>query len=106
VRANNSCGQGLVRTLTIAMPCREEITEDDFDVTLYPNPATDKLNVICYTLYGNETMEIFSAVGQRVFKSEIRNPKSEVDISALPPGIYFTEIVSGDQKKVLKFIKQ
>src|SRR5678815_2520580 len=52
VRASNACGQGLVRTLAIAMPCREGFIADELDVTLYPNPASDKLNVICYTLYG------------------------------------------------------
>jgi hypothetical protein len=108
VRAINSCGQSPIRTLAIAMPCKdvEESTADNFEVTLYPNPATDKLNVKCYMLYGNESIQILNALGETVFKSEIKNPKSEIDINTLPDGMYFAEIISGTQKKVLKFIKQ
>jgi hypothetical protein len=108
VRANNSCGQSPVRTLAIAMPCRsaEEFSSDDFDIALYPNPATDKLSVICYWLSGNEVLTIHNAVGEAILKFEIRNSKSEINIRALPSGIYFAEFISGEQKKVLKFIKQ
>jgi hypothetical protein len=80
VRANNACGQSAIRTLAIAMPCKEEFTDDDLEVTLYPNPATYKLYVTCYTFHGNETVTILNAVGEIILKSDIKNPKSEIDI--------------------------
>jgi alpha-tubulin suppressor-like RCC1 family protein len=106
VRANNACGQSPVRTLVIAMPCREEISDSDWDVTLHPNPAKDKLIVTFMALFGNEKVKIFNAIGENVLQLEIRNQESEINLGSLPDGIYFTEIISGNQKKVLKFIKQ
>ena len=106
VTANNACGQSPVRILAIAMPCRDEITNDDFNVTLYPNPASDRLNVICDVQTGNEVLKIFNMVGEEILKSEIKNLKSEIDIASLPGGIYFIEITSGEYRKVTKFIKQ
>jgi hypothetical protein len=107
VRANNTCGQSPIRTLAIAMPCREEeeISANDFDVTLYPNPVKNILSVSAYPLSGSELI-IFNAIGEKIFKSEIRNQESAIDIGSLPDGMYFAEIISGEQRKVLKFIKQ
>jgi hypothetical protein len=106
VMANNACGQSSLRTLAIAMPCREGITDNDLDVALYPNPAKDKLIIAFSLLYGNETIKIFNSIGENILQSELKNQESEINIGSLPDGIYFTEIISGEQKKVLKFIKQ
>jgi hypothetical protein len=67
-------------------------------VTIYPNPATDNLSITAYPLYRNESIEIFSSAGETVFKSEIRNPKSEIDISFLINGIYFIKVTSMEGK--------
>jgi hypothetical protein len=108
VRANNACGSGPIRSISVAMPCRqdEEIGVENFEVTLYPNPATSGVNVVFYSLSGNESLRILNVVGETIFKTEILDAKSEIDISMLPLGIYFAEIVSGEEKKILKLIKQ
>jgi PKD repeat protein len=82
---------------------------DDYDneplqISVFPNPAKDKLYVITDAAYRNETVEIFSAVGEKVFKSEIRNLKSEIDISAFPAGIYFLKITDDTRMTVTKIL--
>ena len=107
VRASNACGSGPVNSLAVAMPCRVgDEAVSDFEATLYPNPASDELNIVFYSLSGNESMKIFNAVGETVLKFQFQNIESKIDISALPAGIYFTEIISGEQKKILKLIKK
>jgi len=88
------------------MPCREELDAQAPDVTLYPNPAQDRLKIIFSDLYGNEKIEIFNSIGENLFQSDLKNQESEIDIGSLPDGMYFTAIISGEWKKVLKFIKQ
>ena len=107
VRANNNCGQSPVQTLAIAMPCREEPAEDDEDLTLYPNPASSQLTISA-SQFVIEKIEIFDAFGQSIYSQQpvAKDQKQVVDISTLLPGIFFIQITSQEQKKILKFIKQ
>jgi hypothetical protein len=52
-------------------------------------------------LYGDESLELFNAVGERIFKSEIRNPKSEVNVNSLPTGVYLLKVFT-NQKTVMR----
>jgi hypothetical protein len=104
VTANNACGQSPVRTLAIAMPCREgeEISAEVFDVTLYPNPITSELRIENAELRIKE-IEIYSSIGEKII-SQISSLKSQisVDVSQLSPGIYFITVTDQARNKVTK----
>jgi hypothetical protein len=71
--------------------------------TVYPNPASDKLQIsIDQNL--NTFYKIISADGRIMMKLEIRDQKSEIDISELKNGIYFIQIVDQSKVGVNKFI--
>jgi hypothetical protein len=111
VKANNGCGSSPLRTLAVAMPCRDvdEINpEPVFDVNVFPNPSSNEFtfvinfpeNTIC-------TLRIVDITGRVVEVHEHIPMVAEFKCgSGLMNGIYFAEIISGENKKVLRLIKE
>ncbi len=78
------------------------ITSGQFKI--YPNPATDILNIEATSLEITK-VEILSLTGRTVF-SQKEFSENSIDISALSNGIYILQISSGDQQYVSKFVIQ
>ena len=76
------------------------IEQNALELTLYPNPVIDVLNIV---LNSNSTMEvqIVNLAGQVLVTSF----EKSVDLSSLPKGIYFARITSEGQLITRKFIK-
>jgi len=73
------------------------------NVQLYPNPASDFLNVLAD---GTCSIEIFDVLGQQVLVRDILAPNS-IDIGDFDSGVYFYFLIMPD-KAILKgkFVKQ
>ena len=74
---------------------------------LYPNPATDKLNVTS-SLQGAATITIFDAVGRVVSQKNVNlsDATYKGEISSLESGVYVIQIQAGDKMATQRFIKQ
>jgi len=75
-----------------------EIAELDVlqnQIHIYPNPSTGKFtikmtpNKLDQTRDNTTSLEIINTLGEIIYQSEITNPKSEIDLSKQPKGIYF-----------------
>jgi hypothetical protein len=105
VSAGNSCGSGLYRNLLVDFACREGgdfIAEVD-DMVVYPNPASDLLNLrVISTTSESYKMLIRDLSGRIVLSLEgISNEGENViqqDVSGLIPGIYITELIIGENQ--------
>jgi len=72
--------------------------------TVYPNPATDKITISFADNRSGHSLRFYNAVGKLV--KEVDGVTSgEIDIAALPGGLYFIRSAS-DAGVRLKFIKQ
>jgi hypothetical protein len=71
----------------------ELIIEDPGKVILWPNPVTkeDYLNIISE---GDRTFRILNQLGEIVFQKELTLLKDELDIDALPAGLYFYQLLN------------
>ncbi|OQA08590.1 MAG: hypothetical protein BWY67_01480 [Bacteroidetes bacterium ADurb.Bin397] len=75
---------------------------------VYPNPATDKLNIVA----GDQeltSITIFDASGRIVYESKamVAAGRSEVvNIRAFSSGVYAVKIQSASQTVTRKFVKQ
>ena len=74
----------------------------------YPNPASHMLNIS-----GSNAMqlvsqiEILSLEGRLLMQQKPSNTTAtQVDISALPQGMYLCKITNGNQQQTVKFLKQ
>jgi len=59
--------------------------------SVYPNPASDKLNIIM-DFKKPETVVVFNMAGQKVMESQIASNKSFISVSNLPKGVYVLTI--------------
>ncbi|MDO6801400.1 T9SS type A sorting domain-containing protein [Wenyingzhuangia sp. 1_MG-2023] len=89
------------------------LSTDDFinsssnpsQINLFPNPVVDELTI---TSIGTDVtdMEIYTILGTRVFTKTWNNGTSTIklDLSTLHPGIYFVNLLSGNNHNITKKI--
>lgn len=99
----NDCGTD---TITLDLPLNvPAINMKGEDVTIYPNPATEKITVQ-FTDNQNKysSFEIVNSIGVIVLKQNeinLNNSKMNIDIQSLPSGNYIIRLI-GDQARVNK----
>ena len=74
----------------------------------YPNPASHMLNISgSNTLQRVDNIQILSLEGRLLMQQKLLNEsRPQVNISALPQGMYLCKITNGNQQQTLKFLKQ
>jgi len=79
--------------------------QDQSVVCLYPNPTTGIINL--QTKEKINSVSVYNAVGQKVSFNSLNNENTSIDISNLPGGVYFVEIIINDKTtKRYKVIKK
>jgi OOP family OmpA-OmpF porin len=73
-------------------------------ISIYPNPVNDKLVVKSSEFRSKTEIIIYNLIGEKIYDSEIRNAKTEIDVSTLPKGIYFVQLKSEKKTSSQKFI--
>ena len=69
------------------------INESDiFDLEIYPNPASDLINVNA-NLKINE-IKIYNTLGELLVYNNVQNKNFSIEINELKPGIYFLELLN------------
>jgi hypothetical protein len=71
--------------------------------SIFPNPANSQITV--ETTPAESQLSILSLYGQELITRQITGPKTHLDISNLPGGVYFVRLISGRTVKVEKIIK-
>ena len=75
-----------------------------FDV--YPNPTNSFVNISCNLATKPTTVEIYDMLGRlKISKSQEVLEFTTLDVSNLSPGMYFVNIMSGNQQQSKKIIK-
>ncbi len=71
-------------------------------ITMYPNPANSSINIESSM---DANLIITSVDGRQVHRSSLEAGKNVVNIQPLAPGFYFATVNTGDNKKVIRFVK-
>ncbi|MBI5218939.1 MAG: T9SS type A sorting domain-containing protein [Bacteroidia bacterium] len=82
--------------------------QDDGFITVYPNPAKNKLTIEFSEILQQESFfEITDITGAVMTKKIIHNINKEIiDVKNLPRGVYLLKICKGDKRNLLKLILQ
>ena len=82
----------------------ETYTKDGKGITLYPNPATNTLNIDSITKFSQ--LLVSDILGNVVIRQQIFNKAVSVDVSRLGKGLYFVKMVGDKGIVVRKFLKE
>ena len=79
----------------------DDISSDDLNYAIYPNPTSDYLFVKKNKMI-IEKVELFNVLGQKVLDIEVNNEEGiKLDVSKYSDGFYFVRINSQFSKKIL-----
>jgi len=109
VKANNACGSGVYRSVTVAFSCRlsADETSETFDAVIFPNPANEEIHVQYESVTeSNQQIRVTDLSGktQMLIKGTSVEGTNEIDIDIrqLSPGIYFLELINGTDRSISK----
>lgn len=80
----------------------DESTSCPFKV--YPNPAGEMLSVAT-TVPGSYGVSLKTLSGQELYQSTMQGDRMQIDLSAIPQGIYFIHVTSETASHVVKIVK-
>jgi len=84
---------------------------DKFTAELYPNPATDEINLVLGPEMSNQNLSvvILDVMGKNVFQETFNaasQTELEIPISNLADGVYILQLSNGNYQQNLKFVKR
>lgn len=111
-------GKGLISLTTLRLanfgegPCEyivssKEVITPENDITIFPNPVSDRLTLVLRDDIINYRVNIFQADGKNVLsQSHLAGSLLDLDVSFLPEGMYILELISDKQSRICKkFVK-
>lgn len=104
---NNATGcnsQAEVDTACQYLSVGNLVCEDTFSI--YPNPTSDFITIEISTIQTQIHLSIMNLNCQQLITRQISEPKTQIDISNLPSGVYFVRLTGEKIVQVGKFIKQ
>jgi hypothetical protein len=75
-----------------------------FGITLYPNPASDELNIEVNEAFIGKSFQMYSTSGELVKKGKLDSKSNRISLTKIPSGTY-TIHVNGSQE-TLRFVKK
>jgi len=82
-----------------------EVKVPELNVQVFPNPATDKINVLL-SHQQKASITLRNLNGQIVKSQQAEFNSNIIDISDLEAGVYVVEVKEENSSKVLKVVKQ
>lgn len=82
-----------------------ELSEADFDFSIYPNPANDEINIRFVGNNNNAMIELFDYTGKIIRSIELLSYEQTINLAGLNRGMYFIRLVSSDHTLTKRFLK-
>jgi len=78
------------------------------DVSLYPNPARDEVNVVYDANADIKNIAVYNIIGKVMAVYKVSGPSANLNLEAMPSGIYFVRLANsyGQVIATKKFTKQ
>ena len=111
VAAYNTCGSSVLRSQTFTSTCREEDepSASELQITVYPNPAHDKVTASIYVKEQTQFNITLRDISGRVIISEDRESSEglnayDINLKGFAKGIYVLEIQSANESRKTKIV--
>ncbi len=87
-------------------PLMTQIIDSGNTLDVYPNPASNRITVELSGMTQSGKIAIIDMEGQEFIARQITAPKTQLDISSLPSGVYFVRLTNEKTVEVGKVVKQ
>jgi hypothetical protein len=85
--------------------CTGIATHGSTSIEVYPNPAHN--NLFITSPHEIQSVTVIDMIGKTIMSHSPENATDvSLDVSALPAGVYFVRVASGDASKLIKVVKQ
>ena len=99
--------QSVTATRVATSATAAEVNENsNFAINLYPNPASDQLNLWVDGIDKKAEIRIYDLTGKLVMQKQSGNTLTQLNISRLSSGIYMVKVNNGKETRAAKFVKQ
>jgi beta-glucanase (GH16 family) len=75
-------------------------------INIFPNPASTQLTIEAAQLTKESNLTILNLSGQELIRQQIKDIKTQIDISNLTSGIYFVKLITDKTVEVRKILKE
>ena len=85
------------------------IAENDYKnsmFTVFPSPASEKLNISSHNFSSSYSIVVKNALGQEIYRREHIIGKCEIDLKCFREGLYVITLLDDDKYEYRKFIKK
>ena len=82
-----------------------EVTMQEDELTIYPNPANNQLTVKSEQLTVKE-IKVYDVMGETVYSEQLTTNNTTIDVSGLASGLYFLQVNSEQGTVNRKFVKE
>ena len=73
--------------------------------TIHPNPSSDKITIETTVIPKKGQFSFFNMQGREIITCQITESKTQLDITALPSGVYFVRLTGDRTVQGEKFVK-
>lgn len=108
VVSGDTVPEGELTQIFAARYTNELMGTQDFtttEVSLYPNPATQEINIEWSNTTKEYKVEIYNLTGQKLKTTQLQN-KGKINVSSFAVGTYFMKLTADGKTSVVKFIKK
>lgn len=74
-------------------------------VNVYPNPATDMLNVVLENNTNNYKLRIYDSMGKLILDSPAQNTAQQIDLEYFPNGSYYLQLIEDGKEQQIVWRK-
>lgn len=87
-------GNNEIRKITTITTGIETLTDNLSKIKVYPNPNNGIFTIEIDEMLNEaqHVVSVYNVLGENIYNSEIKNRKSEIDLSKQPDGIYFAQL--------------
>jgi len=78
---------------------------NDFDLNIYPNPASNILNIHLISNSETVNLKVYNILGRIIDEFDVDGMNTQIDLSNYPKGLYYVGADNGKQNILKKFIK-
>ncbi|HEX4876735.1 MAG TPA: zinc-dependent metalloprotease family protein [Chitinophagaceae bacterium] len=76
------------------------------NVSVFPNPGKDVVNVRIDDLQGTATIHVFDVYGRMVMQQSSSRIITQLNIASLSSGVYMIKVINGKKENLMKIVKE